>query len=262
MSRKIEKVPVMPMFFKLGPLTSVRCIFVVFAIFVTLISFEAEAQTSYFKKIKKTVVLDPGHGGHDSGARGPDGNLEKDMVLKLANALADEIKNEYEVVLTRTGDYGLDIQGRTSMANHLEADLFISIHNGGSFRHKAGGITIFYFRPLPNQDSASDIESAKPFGDSEDPITWDHIQGKHINSSITLAKSIQSRIKQKVTFSRCNVQAAPLLVLRSADMPAVLVEAGYLTNPAEEKALSDPDVRSQLAESIGRGIHDFLSKFE
>ena len=91
---------------------------------------DAEAKTTFFKEIKKIVVLDPGHGGHDTGAEGPDNSQEKNVTLKMATALATELKKEYKIEFTRTGDYGLDIPGRTNMANHMQADLFISIHTG------------------------------------------------------------------------------------------------------------------------------------
>ena len=224
----------------------------------TLLS-DAEAKTPFFKEIKKIVVLDPGHGGHDTGAVGPDKSQEKNVTLKMATALASELKNEYKVELTRTGDYGLDIPGRTNMANHLEADLYISIHTGGSFLHNASGIIIFYFKEFPGQSYSKVPES---FENSDVKIQWDKIQSKHAGSSMILAKSIQTRINEVMQFSRCKVQSAPLLVLRGADMPAVLIEIGYLTNPAEEKALNDPGETGRLAAAISAGIDDFFSKFE
>lgn len=241
---------------------AVRSVFMAIILLLAGLFGDAEAKTPFFKGIKKTVVLDPGHGGHDIGAKGPDGGLEKNVTLKLAAALAALLRDEYEVVMTRTGDYGLDLAGRTNTANHLGADLFISIHTGGSFLHNAGEIIIFYFEGLSEQGPAYGSEPARSFADNDVQITWDEIQQKHTGSSSILAKSIQSRINEKVKFSRGNVQSAPLLVLRGADMPAVLIEVGYLTNPAQEKALKDPEVISRLAEAISQGIEDFFSKFE
>jgi N-acetylmuramoyl-L-alanine amidase len=220
---------------------------------------DAEAKTPFFKEIKKIVVLDPGHGGHDTGAEGPDKSQEKNVTLKMATALATELKNEYNMELTRTGDYGLDIPGRTNMANHLEADLFISIHTGGSFLHNAGGIIIFYFKEFQGQFNS---KAPGSFEEGDVKIPWDKIQSKHVGSSSILAKSIQTRINEAMKFSKCKVQSAPLLVLRGADMPAVLIEIGYLTNPAEEKVLNDPGEIVRLAAAISAGIDDFFSKFE
>jgi N-acetylmuramoyl-L-alanine amidase len=223
---------------------------------------DADAKTPFFKEIKKIVVIDPGHGGHDTGAAGPDKSQEKNITLEMATALTSELKNEYKVELTRTGDYGLDIPGRANMANHLEADLFISIHTGGSFLHNAGGIIIFYFQEFPGQSPASDSKTPESFKDGDVKIPWDKIQSKHTGSSSILAKSIQTRINEAMKFSKCKVQSAPLMVLRGADMPAVLIEIGYLTNPAQEKVLNDPGEIVRLAAAISTGIDDFFSKFE
>lgn len=243
-------------------LKTVRWILLFIAMMLPTLLIDAEAKTPFFKEIKKIVVLDPGHGGHNTGAEGPDKSQEKNVTLKMATALATELKNEYKVELTRTGDYGLDIPGRTNMANHLEADLFISIHTGGSFLHNAGGIIIFHFKEFPGQSPASDSKAPESFEDGDVKILWDKIQSKHAGSSSILAKSIQTRINEAMKFSRCKVQSAPLLVLRGADMPAVLIEIGYLTNPAEEKALNDPGEIVRLAAAISTGIDDFFSKFE
>jgi N-acetylmuramoyl-L-alanine amidase len=220
---------------------------------------DAEAKTPFFKEIKKIVVLDPGHGGLDTGAVGPDKSQEKTVAFKMASTLASELKHKYKVALTRSGDYGLDIPGRTDIANHRQADLFISIHTGGSFLHNAGGIIIFYFKEPPGQTNLKTTES---FQDDEIKIAWDNVQSKHTGSSNTLAQSIQARINEAMKFSRCKVQSAPLLVLRGADMPAVLIEIGYLTNPAEEKALNDPGEIVRMAAAIGAGIDDYFAKFE
>jgi N-acetylmuramoyl-L-alanine amidase len=243
-------------------LKTIRWILVFTAMMLASLLIDAQAKTPFFKAIKKIVVLDPGHGGHDTGAEGPNKSQEKSVTLKMASALATELNNEYKVESTRTGDYGLDIPDRTSTANHLEADLFISIHTGGSFLHNAGGMTIFYFTEFSGQSPASDSKSSASFEDGDVKIPWDNIQSKHAGSSSILAKSIQTRINEALKFSKCKVQSAPLLVLRGADMPAVLIEIGYLTNPAEEKALNDPGEIVRLAAAIRTGIDDFFSKFE
>ena len=93
---------------------------------------------------KKTIVLDPGHGGYDKGAQGPDGTFEKNVTMEFARVLAAKLEKTYKVVLTRTDDYLVDSLKRTAMANHLHADLFISIHTGGSFLHHARGISFYY----------------------------------------------------------------------------------------------------------------------
>ena len=227
-----------------------------------LLMIEAQAKRPFFKEIKKIVVLDPGHGGHDTGAEGPDKSQEKNVTLNMATALATELKNEFQVTFTRTGDYGLDIPSRTNMANNLHADAFISIHTGGSFLPNAGGIIIFYFKELPGQSPLYGSKAPAPFNDDDVIVPWDKIQSKHVGSSSILAKSIQTRIKEAMRILMCKVQTAPLLVLRGADMPAVLIEIGHLTNPADEKLLNDPGEIVRLAAAISMGIGDFFAKFE
>jgi len=115
-------------------------------IFVCALTSESSPEKMIFGNQKKIIVIDPGHGGYDNGAQGPDGTFEKNVTLTLARIIAEELGNTYRVILTRTDDYLLDIPARTAAANHLEADLFISIHAGGSFLHQASGMSLYYFK--------------------------------------------------------------------------------------------------------------------
>ncbi|MBT8358976.1 MAG: N-acetylmuramoyl-L-alanine amidase, partial [Deltaproteobacteria bacterium] len=131
------------------PTVSTFCIFI---IMVAVIIFSPVRQVScaenpFINEIK-TVVLNPGHGGHDHGVKGPAGTLEKNVTLGLAQLIRDQLKKKYKIILTRSDDYWVDIPGRTAVANHKKADLFISIHAGGSFLHQAKGINIFYYKEL------------------------------------------------------------------------------------------------------------------
>jgi N-acetylmuramoyl-L-alanine amidase len=260
-SRKIEKAPIMSIYCKPLTLKPYSVFIIVIIAIISGLATHGDAKTSPFDKFKKTIVLDPGHGGRDSGAKGPDGSLEKTVALSLAQLIKDQLEKRYKVVLTRTEDYWLDIPGRTDAANHLDSDLFISIHTGGSFLHQAGGISIFHYKDLSRTNRSADSGSSKSF-DSDTMISWDNIQSKHMNSSGILAKLIQSRINEHITFSGCKIQAAPLLVLRGADMPAVLIEFGYLTNPAEEKALQNPEILHDFATAVGNGVDDFFQTLE
>lgn len=209
---------------------------------------------------KRIIVLDPGHGGHDHGAQGSEGTLEKDIVLKLARMIAAEFKNKYRVVLTRADDYRLDIPDRTATANHFGADVFISLHTGGSFLHKAGGATIFYYKDSARQ--AWMLEKGLP--EQDKPVTnrilWENIQIKHIMKSKVLAKSLYDHINGNVNLVATKIQSAPLMVLEGADMPAILLEIGCLSNPVEGKKLKDAAMLSNLAREICDGIDDFLLK--
>jgi N-acetylmuramoyl-L-alanine amidase len=213
-------------------------------------------------RTKKIVVIDPGHGGRDIGARGTGGSLEKDVVLSLAQRIESEIKSKYKVTLTRTGDYGLDIPRRTDVANHLNADVFISIHTGGSFQHDAAGILIYYFPGTSAAASATGRGFTKPPADDGGQVDWDRLQLKHIESSRLLARSLKERIDSRLNFTRSKILAAPVLVIRGADMPAVLIEIGYLSNPVEEKKLQDGRTLDDIARAIANGLNNFFQSLD
>ncbi|MGD9106159.1 MAG: N-acetylmuramoyl-L-alanine amidase [Desulfobacterales bacterium] len=205
-------------------------------------------------------MLDPGHGGHDNGALGPEGTFEKNVTLDLARMVATEFGNTYRVILTRTDDYFLDIPSRTSTANHAKADLFISIHAGGSFLHQVIGITLYFFKEIAEPVLTSDIDPSKPFKRLNNRSPWADIQNAHQITSKILAKSLLNRINEQTIFKKGEILGAPLKVLEGADMPAVCLEIGYITNPAEEKSLQDINVLSNIARGIRNGIDDFFEK--
>ena len=219
-----------------------------------------KTQEPLLNEQKKVIVLDPGHGGHDQGARGPEGTLEKTITLSLARLIATELENKYTVVLTRSDDYRLNIPSRTATANHWEADLFISLHTGGSFLHKANGITIFYCKEIAAAPLTFDPDQSKPLKSGNAQTPWKNIQSQHQATGKVLAQLIQNCINEHPGFVKSKVQGAPLMVLEGADMPALLIEIGYLTNPAEEKKLNDTSMLSGLAEGICKGIDNFFSK--
>jgi len=233
-------------------------VFILFFILFSAIVTPGKAKKHMPREHSRTVVLDPGHGGHDKGAQGTDGTLEKTVTLTLARMIAKELEDRYNLVLTRTDDYGLDIYNRTATANQVKADLFISLHTGGSFLHKPGGICIFYYREISAPSLRIKTMPLKPLKYSSTLTIWDHTQNTHQTTSAGLAKLIQDRIDDQMTFMASKIQSAPLLILEGADMPAVLIEIGYITNPAEEKALRDTDFLTHLAKGISNGIIDFF----
>ena len=228
-------------------------------LFFPLHGSDEEATAANRGRMKKTIVIDPGHGGHDTGATSSGGTLEKTVALSLARLIESELKGKYRVILTRTDDYGLDVPQRTDIANHAKADVFISIHTGGSFEHQAGGITIYYF----SEKSSSLSPDKKPTGRAtldDDQILWDRLQQRHVTSSRRLAQRLRKHINQQINFMQCRITTAPLLVLRGADMPAVLFEAGYLTNPDNEKYLSNEKDLLKIARAMAAGIEGFISR--
>jgi N-acetylmuramoyl-L-alanine amidase len=206
------------------------------------------------------IVLDPGHGGNDIGAQSTAEIEEKAVTLNMAQLIASRLGKDYKVVLTRTDDYLLDIPGRTSVANHLQADLFISLHAGGSFQHSAGGTSVFYYETASEPSRTDKSTALDPLTDIDSPVLWNHIQEKYLTSSKKFAKITHARIFTITQDPDSSVQGAPLVVLKGADMPAILIELGYLTNPNESKALVDQNFLTLLADAISKGIREYLSQ--
>ncbi|MBU0986920.1 MAG: N-acetylmuramoyl-L-alanine amidase [Proteobacteria bacterium] len=217
------------------------------------------AQSPIIEKHQGVIVLDPGHGGRDTGAKGPDGTFEKTVTMNLARMTAAELGSRYKVILTRTDDYVMDIPSRTAVANHASADLFISIHSGGSFLHQVGGISVYYFKEPSGIALTPETEISSLKG-SDSRIPWDNLQERHKTTSRVLSELIRKRINEQAIFINSRIQGAPLMVLAGADLPAIVVEIGYITNPAEEKALLDINTLSQIAKGIRNGIENYFEK--
>jgi len=221
---------------------------------------EGRAESSFLTSQKKVIVIDPGHGGYDSGAKTAGGTFEKNIALTFAKRIASELGNIYTVILTRHGDLRLGMTDRTSMANHLKADLFISIHTGGGFHPGFSGLSIFYYEELPGRSPDSDaVPSELKTGRHPDRL-WDKVQKRHAGASRFLAESIKGGLLERVAFSNSRIEGAPIGVLAGADMPAVLVEIGYLTNPVDEKNLTDTAYQTECVQGLSSGIDDFFKK--
>jgi len=233
-----------------------RCLIWITILTLLGLSVPSEAKKILFDDRLGTVVIDPGHGGNDLGAKGPSGTLEKNVTLELARLIARELENDFRVILTRTDDYGIDLFKRTGTANYKQADLFISLHTGASFLHNAKGLTIFYYQGTP-VNTPKDDPTGPSDTDASHPL-WHQIQERHVTQSVRLAETIQKQLLAQTTFIESRLLKAPLAVLEGADMPAVLIEIGYLTNPIEEKTLSDPEALADYARGISRGIQLFF----
>ena len=235
-------------------------IFVIIILFNISGAAESPAQKLVFPKYKGTVVLDPGHGGNDPGAQDSQGIQEKTVTLGLARMIADKISDDYKVVLTRTDDYRVDIPDRAAVANNLEADLFISLHAGGAFLHSVGGTSVFYYDSYSDSRTKEKKASLDPLQDPDAPILWNRIQDKHLIRSKKFAGIIQSELLMITQDPDSSIRGAPLVVLKGADMPAVLIELGYLTHPNESKALVDENFLVLITDAIIKAIEKFLSK--
>jgi len=227
-------------------------------IFLSVLPVTCFAQKLLFDDLTKIIIIDPGHGGHDKGVVGTNNTMEKTITLKTARVLEKKLQNKYTTYLTRTDNFGLTLKARAGIANNLKGNLFISIHTGGSSIHTVAGMTIFY---LTENESNNSIETslAKRLTENNQ-ITWNNIQKQHISLSKTLAKSIQTHLNSKTEHALCKIQNANLLLLKGLDMPAILIEIGYLTNPFDENKMNDSKTLSDIVDRIVKGIDFFFNK--
>jgi N-acetylmuramoyl-L-alanine amidase len=214
------------------------------------------------------VVIDAGHGGKDPGAMGPSGLMEKEVVLDIAKRLRDLVQQEpqWRVTLTRDTDVFIPLEERTAIANAKAADLFVSIHANAAERPDAYGIET-YFLDLATDEQAMRVaarENATSLSKVSDLqfILRDLLMTSKRNESSLLAGSVQQALVQTPGGKAgrdLGVKHAPFLVLMGAEMPAILVETGFVSNPAEERKLADPKYRGQAARAIFDGIKDYLA---
>jgi len=204
-----------------------------------------------------TIALDPGHGGRNHGAQGPSGLLEKTVSMSLARDLATDLKsNGYDVVLTRSDDYDVPLRHRTAIANHHKADLFISVHTAASYLHAASGITIHHYQP---PDSTQTRQKPSPKTIPSQNRAWHQIQLDYAAQSRDLAQTMAQTMGIIWRSTTIQVSQAPLVVLEGADMPAVLIEVGYLTHPATEKNLSNQTYMATFVQALVRGINTYFA---
>ncbi|MDX2445769.1 MAG: N-acetylmuramoyl-L-alanine amidase [Desulfobacterales bacterium] len=205
------------------------------------------------------IVLDPGHGGNDPGARGSDNMTEKQVAMTFTSLMTERLKKTYKVVLTRKDDYQIDIFDRSALANHLKADLFVSIHTGSSFRNHPKGISLFYYDNPSNNAATFEKQNTRLTEPSSAIKAWKQNQPGLVKQSRRLAELIRKRLTRKDKEPKPTSAGAPLIVMSGADMPAVLIEIGYITNPLDAKALKDKTHLSSVAHSICDAIDDFFS---
>jgi N-acetylmuramoyl-L-alanine amidase len=217
----------------------------------------------------RVVAIDAGHGGSDEGTKGLGGAKEKDITLAVARRLKGAIEGRLgiRVLLTRDDDHHVPVDDRTALANNNKADVFISLHANGSLRTSASGATIFsatFPRDAEQQARASFAPERLPtFGGglrNIELVPWDLAQYRHIDDSVAFAKIIQEQFRDHVPLSVRPTDQAPLRILESANMPAVLIEMGFLTNEEQEKALAGPEFQSVLVQAIFDSILRFRDR--
>jgi N-acetylmuramoyl-L-alanine amidase len=216
----------------------------------------------------RTIVIDPGHGGEETGARGPGGTLEKDVALAIARKLRAELVNArgLQVFLTRDKDAEVELDERAAIANNYKADLFLSIHANASRARGAKGSEVYFLSYQASDDESrrtAQLEGlAEPLaqgapGSELGLILWDMAQAEHLEESSALASRLQEELAVLTGSEGRGVKQAPFRVLVGAAMPAALVEIAFISNPEEEKLLSSDAYQAKVAGALARGIERF-----
>jgi N-acetylmuramoyl-L-alanine amidase len=206
------------------------------------------------------VVIDAGHGGHDSGSVGPDGLMEKDLVLDVALRLG--------ALITRSSDVFIPLEERTKIANDQKADLFISVHANSSAEPAASGVETYYFNltsdkgglDLATRENAS---AGSSISDLNDLLHRAVLQTK-MEESREFAQKVQASMiansaKGTIKTRDRGVRQAPFVVLIGATMPSILAEIGFVSNPRDEKLLRRPEARQHIAEALMKGVSQYAN---
>jgi N-acetylmuramoyl-L-alanine amidase len=227
--------------------------------------------------IRKRIVLDPGHGGHDPGAVGPNNLYEKDIVLDIALKLKKILANDpnIEIFLTRETDVFTPLDHRTAIANGKKADLFVSIHANASPRRDARGIETYLLNwtndeealKVAARENAISLKKMKKMNEGRnvlDVMLSDLKRDNKRDESLKLANFVQQNMVTGLNKSYSHivdhgVKQALFYVLFGAEMPSVLVEVSFISNPLEEKLLARDGYRAELAQSIAAGINRYMT---
>jgi|TARA_Y100001001_G_scaffold151883_1_gene163918 N-acetylmuramoyl-L-alanine amidase len=224
------------------------------------------------------VVIDAGHGGEDPGATGPRGTREKDVVLRMAKTLADLVNKQpgFTAKLTRTGDYYIGLRNRTILARKYNADLFVSVHADAFRTPQPSGASVFALsqrgatsetaRWLAQSENSSDLIggagglSLEGRDEMLAGVLLDLSMTASINASLGVGSSVLGRLGNVAKLHKPGVEQAAFVVLKSPDIPSILVEAGFISNPKEEKNLASQWYRDKLASAIMDGIHEYFRR--
>lgn len=231
-------------------------------------------ETSESGNGRSVVVIDPGHGGQDPGAIGTNGLQEKEVVTQIAHKLKNEFEKNYEnikPVLTRDEDEFIPLKDRTRMANELDADIFLSIHANSGYTEYASGFEVFTLSSKPSDPSAKELAEIENSAlryegydqDELDDISWIlwQLRGTaYARMSKKLAQGLVTKLNREISTPNRGVKGAPFWVLKDAQMPAVLVETGFLSNPSEEKKLRTTEYQKSVARALARSVAGFARK--
>ncbi|MFC1778028.1 N-acetylmuramoyl-L-alanine amidase [Pseudomonadota bacterium] len=219
------------------------------------------------------IAIDAGHGGEDPGAIGKKKIREKDVVLRIARELKKTIDAEpgMQAVLTRDGDYYIPLRGRYEKARKARADLFVSIHADAFSKRSVQGSSVFvlsargasseFARLLADSENASDLVGGVTLSDKDDmlaSVLLDLSQSATREASNKVANDILAALKRTGKTHKNHVGRANFMVLKSPDVPSVLVETAFISNPSEEKRLTEKEFQQRMARAITRGVRDYF----
>jgi N-acetylmuramoyl-L-alanine amidase len=222
-----------------------------------------------------TIALDPGHGGEDPGAVGRGGNFEKNVVLAIAQRLKSRLEQQpnTRVMLTRDADYFVPLHVRVQKARKVQADLFVSIHADAFVEPTARGSSVFALsekgasstaaRWLANKENAADLIGGINISTKNQQLAsvlLDLSTTAQINDSLKLAKHVLGEIGSINRLHKPQVEQAGFAVLKAPDIPSILVETAFISNPEEEAKLTDERYQDQMADALARGIRKYLQK--
>lgn len=222
-----------------------------------------------------TIVIDPGHGGEDPGAIGRRGSREKDITLTIAKRLKALIDEEphMRALLTRDGDFFLPLHARVDKARKVKADLFVSIHADAFIRPNVRGSSVFALsekratseaaRWLASKENEADLIGGVSFEGKDKYLAQtllDLSQTATIDHSLRLGNSVLQRLGSVNTLHKASVEQASFAVLKAPDVPSILVETAFISNPQEERRLNDEAYQDKLARAILEGIREYIAK--
>ena len=223
-----------------------------------------------------TIALDPGHGGEDPGAVGRAGTYEKNVVLAIGLQLRDIINSEpnMRAYLTRDADFFVPLATRVEKARRVQADLFVSIHADAFVEPTARGASVFVLsergasstaaRWLANKENGADLiggVNLKARNKEAAKILLDLSTTSQIRDSTHLAQAVLGQLGAVGQLHKAEVERAGFAVLRAPDMPSILVETAFISNPKEEQRLADPDYQRKVAQAVFGGVKRFIAKY-
>ncbi|MBS0848891.1 N-acetylmuramoyl-L-alanine amidase AmiA [Citrobacter sp. JGM124] len=225
---------------------------------------------------RRIVVLDPGHGGIDTGAIGHNGSQEKHVVLAIAKSVRSILRSKgIDARLTRSSDEFIPLYERVEIAHKHGASLFMSIHADGFTNPSAAGASVFALsnrgassamaKYLSERENAADDVAGKKAKDKDQylqQVLFDLVQTDTIKNSLTLGSHILKNIKPIHKLHSKNTEQAAFVVLKSPSVPSVLVETSFITNPAEEKLLGTTAFRQKIANAIAAGVISYFNWFD